>query len=190
MRRSLGADVEKAFVRLEPFDDAHLPELMSWFPDTISCQTWGGVEFRFPFTEASFREDAKLSSLPAWSLVRNDDGALAGFGQFYLRVGRCHLGRLAIAPDSRGTGLGSTLVRELCRRGGAALGVDSYSLFVVPENERALRLYRRLGFSTAPYPEPTPALIGYIYMVASQIAPAAAGDADGHRSAGESECTA
>jgi ribosomal protein S18 acetylase RimI-like enzyme len=160
-------------MRLGPFQDAQLPELMRWFPDRISCHTWGGVEFRFPFTEASFREDAKLGSLPTWALV-HDDGALAGFGQFYLRVGRCHLGRLAIAPGSRGMGLGSTLVRELCRRGGVALGVDSYSLFVVPENERAFRLYRRLGFSPVPYPEPTPALMGYIYMVASQPAPAAA----------------
>ncbi len=163
--------MRNACVRLETFDDAHLLKLMSWFPDRISCHTWGGVEFRFPFTEASFREDAKLSSLPSWALF-HDHGALAGFGQFYLRVGRCHLGRLAIAPDSRGMGLGSTLVRELCRRGAAALGVASHSLFVIPENARALRLYQRLGFAPVPYPEPTPALTGYIYMVASRLAPA------------------
>lgn len=146
---------------------------MRWFPDRVSCHTWGGVEFRFPFTESTFREDAKLGNLPSWALV-GDDGALAGFGQVYLRVGRCHLGRLAIAPGSRGHGLGATLVCELCRRGRAALGVSTYSLFVVPENERALRLYRRLGFSPVPYPEPMPALAKYIYMVTSQLAPAAA----------------
>lgn len=154
-----------ALVRLLPFEDARLPELMRWFPDKVSCHTWGGIEFRFPFTETSFREDARLGSLPTWALV-GDDGSLAGFGQFYLRVGRCHLGRLAIAPASRGQGFGTTLVRELCRRGGANLGVRSFSLFVVRENERAFRLYRRLGFSAVPYPELTPALIGYIYMVA------------------------
>ncbi|MGE0032193.1 MAG: GNAT family N-acetyltransferase [Steroidobacteraceae bacterium] len=152
-------------MNLTPFDDAHLPELMSWFPDELSCHTWGGPEFRFPFTEATFREDARLASLSTWALVGND-GKLAGFGQFYLRVGRCHLGRLAIAPDSRGRGLGATLVRGLCRQGGPALGVGTCSLFVVPENDRALRLYRRMGFSVFPYPEPTHALIGYIYMVA------------------------
>jgi len=152
-------------VNLTLFDDAHLPELMSWFPDELSCHTWGGPEFRFPFTEATFREDARLASLSTWALV-GDDGTLAGFGQFYLRVGRCHLGRLAIAPDARGRGLGATLVRGLCRHGGAALGVGTFSLFVVPGNERALRLYRRLGFSPAPYPEPDPALDPYIYMVA------------------------
>lgn len=159
-------------MKLTPFEDAHLPELMSWFPDKLSCHTWGGIEFRFPFTQASFREDARLGSLPTWALVR-DDGSLAGFGQFYLRVGRCHLGRLAIAPGSRGQGFGTMLVRELCRRGGATFGTRSCSLFVVPENLRALRLYRRLGFSPVPYPEPTPALSEYIYMVASPLAPEA-----------------
>jgi len=141
---------------------------MSWFPDRISCHTWGGSEFRFPFTEATFREDAKVESLPTWSLITGDD-ALAGFGQFYRRVGRCHLGRLAIAPGARGQGLGTTLIRELCGRGGAALGVSSFSLFVIPENTGALQLYLRLGFSPVPYPEPTPALVGYIYMVAERL---------------------
>lgn len=154
-------------MKLTPFDDTHLPELMSWFPDEDSCRTWGGPEFRFPFTEATFREDANLTSLATWALIA-DNGKLAGFGQFYLRVGRCHLGRLAIAPDSRGQGLGATLVRELCRRGSAALGVRIYSLFVVPGNERALRLYRRLGFLPVPYPEPNPAFDSYLYMVTTR----------------------
>ncbi len=141
---------------------------MRWFPDEVSCHAWGGPEFRFPYTEATFRVDAKLASLSTWALAA-DDGTLAGFGQFYLRVGRCHLGRLAIAPDSRGQGLGATLVRELCRQGSAALGVETYSLFVLPGNARALRLYRRLGFAPVPYPEPNPLLDPYIYMVAARI---------------------
>ena len=147
---------------------AWLPELMSWFPDRDACHAWGGDNFRFPFTEATFREDAKLDSLPTWALV-GDDGAVAGFGQYYLRVGRCHLGRLAIAPNKRGQGLGNTLVRELCRKGSAELSADSFSLFVLPGNERALRLYKRLGFSEVPYPEALPAAGLDVYMVASQL---------------------
>lgn len=105
-----------------------------------------------------------LGRLPTWALVL-EDGSLGGFGQFYLRVGRCHLGRLAIAPARRGQGLGSTLVRELCERGRSELGAESCSLFVVPENVRALKLYERLGFKPTPYPEPSPELRQYIYMV-------------------------
>ena len=153
-------------MKLQFFEDSQLPELMNWFPDRRSCQTWGGPQFRFPFTEATFREDAKLNSQSTWALV-DEGGVLAGFGQFYARAGRCHLSRLAIAPGLRDRGLGTTLIHELCQKGKAELGVESFSLFVVPANDRALRLYQRLGFSPVQYPEASPELESYIYMVAS-----------------------
>lgn len=154
--------------RLQPFHDSRLPELMSWFPDQASCRTWGGPEFRHPFTATTFREDARVGTLASWALFTGDD-VFAGFGQYYLRAGRCHLARLAIAPGFRGRGLGSTLVRELCRRGSAELGVGSYSLFVLPGNDGALRLYQRLGFTTAPCPEPAAGLEEMMYLVASHL---------------------
>lgn len=142
---------------------------MTWFPDELALKTWGGTEFRLPFTEASFREDAKLGSLPTWALI-GDDGAFAAFGQCYLRVGHCHFGRLAVSPALRGGGNGTKLIRELARWGTAEFGVDSLSLFVVASNSRAIKLYRRLGFSEMPYPEPSPATETYIYMVATTLA--------------------
>lgn len=155
-------------VKVQPFNCSQLTELMSWFPDRTSCQTWGGPEFRFPYTGATFRDDAKIEQLPTWALVQ-DDGGLVGFGQYYLRASRCHLGRLAIAPSLRRRGLGNTLVRELCQMGSVVLGVRSYSLFVHPDNANALRLYQRLGFVVAPYPEPLPGVESYVYMVASRL---------------------
>jgi ribosomal protein S18 acetylase RimI-like enzyme len=154
---------------LRAFDEAHLPELMNWFPDRESCLVWGGPEFRFPFTETTFRIDARLANLATRMLVRG--GRLVAFGQYYLRVGRCHLGRLAVAPDCRGGGLGKQLVRELCAEGRALLDAGSCSLFVVPTNLRAKALYERLGFEAVPYPEPAPELDPYIYMVTSVDGP-------------------
>jgi ribosomal protein S18 acetylase RimI-like enzyme len=156
-------------VKLERFKESHLPELMTWFPDETALKTWGGPEFRFPFTEAIFREDAKLTSLPTWALVK-DGGQFAAFGQCYLRVGRCHFGRLAVSPALRGRGHGTTLIYELARWGTAEFGVDSMSLFVIASNPRAIALYCRLGFSEMPYPEPAPAIDSFIYMVATKLA--------------------
>ena len=153
---------------LQSFDDSQLPELMSWFADRKACQLWGGPAFRFPFTEATFREDARLGSQPTWTLT-DDRDALRGFGQYYLRVGRGHLARLAIAPSVRGRGYGSTLIHLLCHRAAAELGVDSFSLFVDAGNDGALRLYRRLGFSEQPYPESFPGLAGCVYMVTADM---------------------
>src|SRR5687768_17388388 len=89
----------------------HLLEMLHWFPDRHSCAIWGGPEFRYPFTEATFREDIRLH-LPSYSLLGND-GALIGFGQYYLRVGRCHLARLIVSPQHRGRAAGAFMIREL-----------------------------------------------------------------------------
>ena len=149
------------------FDPVYLPELMTWFPDRQSCLTWGGAEFRFPFTAESFREDSKIDSIATWSLVGN--GSLAGFGQCYLRIGRCHFGRLAISPARRGQGLGTQLIRELAAWGLAEFGDSELSLFVNKENDRAFQLYRLLGFRSMPYPEPSSFMANSHYMVAARL---------------------
>ena len=155
-------------MKLQPFDVACLPELMGWFSDRHATTVWGGPGFRFPFTEPSFREDARIDSLPTRAL-HDDRGHFVGFGQFYERAGRCHLGRLAIAPSMRGHGFGTQLVRALCVEGSQALGLDTFSLFVLPGNGRALRLYAKLGFVTTTYPEPSPLFVDCVYMVASRL---------------------
>jgi ribosomal protein S18 acetylase RimI-like enzyme len=155
-------------MELRRFDHAQLPELMSWFPDAESARTWGGPDLRFPFEASTFRADTRVDELPTWSL-QGPGGRLAGFGQYYLRAARCHLGRLAIAPGLRGRGLGAILVKELCRHGQGELGADTFSLFVMPGNRAAIALYRRLGFTEASYPEPAPAFEPYLYLVAAKL---------------------
>ena len=150
------------------FDPAYLPELMTWFPDAEQCRTWGG-EFRFPFTPESFREDSKIDEIASWALV-DDDAALAAFGQCYVRIERCHFGRLAVSPRMRGRGLGTRLIRDLTAWGLAEYGSRELSLFVNKNNVAAHRLYLRLGFREVPYPgEPTPFMANSRYMVATEL---------------------
>ena len=135
--------------------------MMGWFPSRESCQIWGGPEFRFPFTAETFRADCHLE-LPSW-VLRDGRGMLCGFGQYYLRAGRCHLARLAIAPSLRGRGLGMRLIELLSDAGKAALRVEHCSLFVSIANTSAMALYERLGFARTAYPgDPVP---GCHYMV-------------------------
>jgi len=144
---------------------AHVLQMTGWFPSAESCHVWGGPEFRFPFTAESFRADCHLE-LPSFALL-DAGGTLCGFGQYYLRAGRCHLARLVIAPAHRGRGFGTRLIELLAQAGQAALGVTGCSLFVSAANSSALALYRRLGFTPARYPGdhglPLPA--GSYYMV-------------------------
>ena len=149
-RASTGAHSDLSAMRLSPLTDAHLAALMGWVPDADSTRNWAGTKFRHPFTAATFREDIKADQ-PSFSLV-GPDAELLGFGQYYLRAGRCHLARLIVSPHHRGRGLGAVLVRELCRRGCAGLEVTGCSLFVFSHNRPAVALYRRLGFTEVPYP--------------------------------------
>ena len=139
---------------------------MRWFPDAHSCRSWAGPQFRFPFDAATFREDSGIDRLATWALS-STDGGLGAFGQYYLRLGRCHLARLVVGPELRGRGIGGILIHELCERGCEKLGTDSCSLFVLASNASALQLYRRLGFAEAPYAEPASMLEGSLYMVAT-----------------------
>jgi ribosomal protein S18 acetylase RimI-like enzyme len=146
----------------------HLRQMMAWFPDAGSCAVWGGPEFRYPFSEETFVADSRCATLPTWSLV-GDGGALLGFGQYYDRVGRCHLGRLVISPDWRGEGLGTRLIDGLIELGAPALRASECSLFVSRSNRAAARLYARLGFTVADYPDGSIPLPGSDsdYMVGS-----------------------
>jgi ribosomal protein S18 acetylase RimI-like enzyme len=141
-------------VEFAGFELARLPELMAWFPDARTLRTWGGRDFRFPFTFASFREDAKLDDIDSFSLLGADGGGLAAFGQCYLRIGRCHFGRVAVAPARRGRGLGTRLLREMARWAQPRFGPRELSLFVNRDNPEARRLYGRLGFREDSYPDP------------------------------------
>jgi ribosomal protein S18 acetylase RimI-like enzyme len=156
-------------MKLVQFDERHLAELMRWFTDASSCASWGGPHFRFPFTAASFRADARVDALPTWSLL-GEAADLVAFGQYYDRLGRCHLAHLAVAPRARGQGLGARLIRELCAKGAVELGTRGYSLFVLKGNHAATRLYRRLGFGEVDYPHPLPAGETLLYMVADALA--------------------
>jgi len=138
--------------------------MMAWFPDGPSCRIWGGPEFRFPFSEQSFQADSRFEAVPSYVYATNQ--TVIGFGQYYLRDGRCHVSRLAVSPTLRGKGWGSRLLCALIELGSAALGVEECSLFVAADNHPAARLYRRLGFVETPYAGPQTALHDILYLTA------------------------
>lgn len=72
------------------------------------------------------REDSRLVAALRWRL----DGDVA------------HIGRITVAPDMQGRGLGTGLLREAERRSGAA----SFELFTGHLSVANLRLYEREGY--------------------------------------------
>lgn len=132
--------------------EQHINELRSWFSDQRSLESWAGPGFRYPFTAGSFAEDLNASEISSFVLVAPDKQLLA-FGQYYLRIGRCHLGRLAVNPELRGRGLVAKLITGLMAEGKRELAVDECSLFVLADNESAIIAYKKVGFVFTEYPD-------------------------------------
>lgn len=148
---------------LSQLSDEHLVELMSWFTTENELNLWSGPDFRFPFDLNSFKCDLKLETLASFSLL-STQAELLGFGQYYLRLGKCHLGRLVISPRFRGQGIATHLIQQLCSKGKADLRTNAYSLFVLEHNDSAIKSYQKLGFTFESYPEEI-SLKNCLYMV-------------------------
>lgn len=145
-------------------------QVMTWFPDKESVMLWGS-----PYTRAPLREDTFLEDIH-WQRIesragRGDQGELLAFGQFYPKLGRCHLARLVVNPDFRRRGVGLAFISKLMEHGGEALGTRDFSLYVMTANKPAWHCYKSLGFNMRPYPHGDPHLDNCVFMVAGDAIP-------------------
>jgi RimJ/RimL family protein N-acetyltransferase len=140
-------------------------EIMDWFSDKRSVLQWGSPFMKYPLEREAFLQDIHWGEMPT-RVAFNENGKLLAFGQYYLKLGRCHLARLVINPEFRGQGLGEAFVAALMDHAGADLDTNKFSLFVLTANRPAYNCYRRLGFELAAYPEGDPVIEDCIFMVA------------------------
>lgn len=141
----------------------HIQQIMTWFDNEENLLKWSGPNFRYPYTFETFEQDLQQDKLQSYALVSLDDELMA-FGQFYLRLGRCHLGRLVVSPDFRGQGVAGLLMSSLCEIGHRELDTTESSLFVLADNNSAISAYEKFGFKQQDYPEPMP-IKNCLYMV-------------------------
>lgn len=132
----------------------NLNEVINWFGNQEELTQWGGPDLAFGLTLTEFAEQIRFSKLPSYCLVA--ENKICGFGQFYIRLGRHHFGRLAISPKLRGKGLGRVLLRLLMEEALQQQTAEGFSLFVLEHNTSAVRTYESLGFEFTQYPEAIP----------------------------------
>jgi ribosomal protein S18 acetylase RimI-like enzyme len=143
--------------------DENITQLMTWFSNEAELLLWSGPNFRFPFNVVSFKQDLKLETLASFALMSNGSDLIA-FGQYYLRLGRCHLGRLVVNPNFRGKGIAAQLIHQLSEQGKVELNTESCSLFVLDNNINALKAYEKIGYKITHYPDEMP-LKNCLYMI-------------------------
>lgn len=164
-----GFHLDKDGWDLREAHDDDFDTLMAWFPDARAVDIWGGPEFRFPFTRASFLADCRVDIMLSYSLLSPQD-ELAAFGQRYERNGRGHLARLVSNPAMRRQGAGRRLITmmiEAIRQEGK---YEEASLFVYRDNTPAYRCYRSLGFSVQDYPDDA-AMADRCYFLTRPVSP-------------------
>lgn len=149
--------------RFDNADESIIDEIMRWVPDKRSVKTWGGPEFRFPYTRETFLEDCHWGEIASLAL-HDADGQLAAFGQVYVRHGRINLARLIAHPERRGQGIGKRLVERLMCHGAALFPLDEFSLYVYRDNLPAYHCYKSLGFEVDDYPQQDPLADVCYYM--------------------------
>lgn len=98
--------------------------------------------YDFPWSPGIFR-DCLLGGYTNVVLDRN--GEVVGYGIMSVAAGEAHLLNICVARELRRQGIGRSLLTYLIRRSRAFRARRMY-LEVRPSNERAVNLYRQMGF--------------------------------------------
>ncbi|NNC98522.1 MAG: GNAT family N-acetyltransferase [Gammaproteobacteria bacterium] len=141
----------------------HLVELVSWLSADNDLFIKQQDKYEYPVTAETFLSDVNFSELISYSLLDDQDNFI-GFGQVYLRMGRCQLGRMVVKPELREKGYGKFLLNAMAQKGCEDLGVDTFSVLVYAKNMHAVKTYKEMDFVLTEYPGGMPFENG-LYMV-------------------------
>lgn len=122
--------------------------IAGWIPDAQAGLRWAGPRLPFPFAATDL---PALLAVPgggeASYCLSDDAGAACGFGQHWVQQpGAVHLGRIIVAPQARGRGLGRLLCQQLIGAARHSTGAATVTLRAYRDNSSAVKLYSTLGF--------------------------------------------
>lgn len=125
-----------------------------WIEPLVDDKDLDGVleveaeSFTNPWTRDMYSWELQNRSLCHILLVRTEACHVAGFCAFWLVFDEIHINNVAMRPDFRERGIGTALLRRVLAEA-RQLGARRATLEVRASNERARRLYERLGFYVA-----------------------------------------
>lgn len=133
---------------LRPPRPSDFEAVVSWIPDAAACLCWAGPRLAFPFTAAELEAGLALVDGASHCLAEAEGlGAPLAFGQHWVNTpGAVHLGRIIVAPEARGQGLGRILCQQLMVKAIEHTSASTLTLRVYRQNMTAAALYASLGF--------------------------------------------
>nr|WP_164779554.1 ribosomal protein S18-alanine N-acetyltransferase [Paenibacillus kobensis] len=103
--------------------------------------------FTTPWSAEAFTNELSHNHFARY-MVMEDATGIIGYGGMWTIIDEAHVTNIAVRQDRRGRGLGERLLRRM-KEQAAEYGMHRMTLEVRVSNERAQRLYERLGFEPA-----------------------------------------
>jgi RimJ/RimL family protein N-acetyltransferase len=142
-------------IKLLPFTEADIDQLIGWVPSADFLLQWGGTGFKFPLDRAQLQDHLARAAGEnpdrlIYKAVDPATGRVVGHAEL-LAIDRQHrsaiIGRMLVGPSElRGQGIGQQIVRELLRIAFQEMSLHRVALHVYDFNTQAIRCYEKIGF--------------------------------------------
>lgn len=113
-------------------------------PDIIAIER---EAFTTPWTAEAFLNELTHNHFARY-IVMEDQSGIIGYGGMWTIIDEAHVTNIAVRHDRRGMGLGEKLLQQQMANA-VEYGMQRMTLEVRVSNDRAQRLYERLGFEPA-----------------------------------------
>lgn len=139
-------------LKLRKFHPRDMNELFSWFQTERDVLQWAGASLSWPLQKREFRALIRQHRGPepqreVWAVYAANDEMIGHFQLgFNRRLRTVGIGRIALAPTQRGTGLSAALMPIILDRAFARDWVHRVDLLVYSHNESAIKAYQTAGF--------------------------------------------
>lgn len=140
----------RPLLALRALEPADCDRLLTWIDSADALWQWSGARaFTWPLDRGQLVRDLAARDGSGGPLAGVDEsGEMVGHvlieAQHHHGLG--HIGRVAVAPDRRGHGLGTALMSATVRRAFDELGLHRLQLMVYTFNAPAIAAYRSVGF--------------------------------------------
>jgi len=133
---------------LKPFEEHDFPILQNWVRSKELLFQFSAVELSYPLSLEQWQAYQQKYPERRQYLAMLDNGAPYAFGEIIPQDEQSvRLSRLLVGDaQQRGQGLGGRLIEELIEKAVKQIAVERIDLFVLADNQGAIRCYEKAGF--------------------------------------------
>ena len=140
-------------IELIPFTEADIDRLIGWVDSLETHLLWTASFFEYPLSREPFlkllQESAERGDRRFYKAVDSATGEAVGhleLGAIDHRNRSTRIGRVLVAPQAQGRGVGTGMMRAALEIAFGRMGMHRVDLWVFDINPRAIACYEKVGF--------------------------------------------